>query len=189
MRIGIRIKQVRQDKGITQEVLAEKLGTKGAAIRRLENNPEAKPKLSTLKRIADALGVPLEELMKGSNWYYDAPVQSFDTGTEFKDDWKKRTSQGGEEIAITRGPGGIIHDFKVTLNPKKEESKRYRTAINTAFDKLNLEGQKIAVDQVELLTEIPKYQKGSDTECPTSQNEETPTGSESATAATPPESK
>ena len=189
MRIGIKIKQVRKEKGITQEALAEKLGTKGAAIRRLENSPDSNPKLSTLKRIADALDVPLQDLMIGTNWYYDAPIQSFDNGAEFKDWWKKQTSQGGEEAAITRDSGGNIVDLRVTLNPKKEESKRYRTDINTAFDKLNLDGQKIAVDQVELLTEIPKYQKGSDTECPTSQNEETPTGSESATAATPPESK
>lgn len=188
MRIGIKIKKVRKEKGITQEALAEKLGTKGAAIRRLENNPEARPKISTLKRIADALDVPLSELMKETNWTDDTPIQSFNSGAEFAEEWKKRTSQGGEQIAITRGPGGIIYDF-VIMPEQKEESERCRTAMNEAFDNLNLDGQKAAVVQVALLAEIPKYQKGSDSECPASQNAETPTGSESATDATPPENK
>lgn len=54
-KIGVMLKQAREDAGFTQEELAEKLKTKKSAISRIENHAED-IKLSTLEKFANALG-------------------------------------------------------------------------------------------------------------------------------------
>ena len=54
-KIGIMLKQVRENAGITQEDLAKKLHTKKSAISRIENHSED-IRLSTLEKFAKALG-------------------------------------------------------------------------------------------------------------------------------------
>ncbi|MEO5359556.1 MAG: helix-turn-helix transcriptional regulator [Nitrospirota bacterium] len=58
-RIGMVLRQAREDAGLTQEELAVRLHTKKAAISRIENHAED-IKLSTLERVASALGKKLE---------------------------------------------------------------------------------------------------------------------------------
>lgn len=54
-KLGIILRQARLDAGLTQEALAERLGTKKTAVSRIENHAED-IKLSTLERYARALG-------------------------------------------------------------------------------------------------------------------------------------
>ena len=54
-KIGVLLKQARQDAGFTQEELAASLQTKKTAISRIENHAED-IKLSTLERFAEAIG-------------------------------------------------------------------------------------------------------------------------------------
>ncbi len=54
-RIGVLLKQAREEAGLTQEELAVKLDTKKSAISRIENHAED-IKLSTLEKFAHALG-------------------------------------------------------------------------------------------------------------------------------------
>lgn len=56
--IGVLLKQAREDAGLTQEQLAEKIHTKKTAISRLENHAND-IKLSTLQKVARALGKDL----------------------------------------------------------------------------------------------------------------------------------
>jgi len=58
-KIGIVLKHAREKAGLTQEELARKLKTKKTAISRIENHAED-IKLSTLKKVAHALGKRLE---------------------------------------------------------------------------------------------------------------------------------
>ena len=53
-KIGVKLKMAREEAGLTQEQLAQKLKTKKSAISRIENHAED-IKLSTLKRFAQAL--------------------------------------------------------------------------------------------------------------------------------------
>lgn len=62
MSIGKRIKQTRIDLGISQAKLGEKLGVTQQMIAQFENSGK-NPKLETLNRIADALGVTTEYLL------------------------------------------------------------------------------------------------------------------------------
>jgi len=57
-KIGVMLKVAREEAGLTQEQLAEKLNTKKTAISRIENHAED-IKLSTLKKFAQALGKSL----------------------------------------------------------------------------------------------------------------------------------
>ena len=54
-KIGVMLKQAREEAGLTQEELARRLDTKKTAISRIENHAED-IKLSTLEKFADAIG-------------------------------------------------------------------------------------------------------------------------------------
>ncbi len=58
-KIGVILKQARQEAGLTQEQLARKLKTKKSAISRIENHAED-IKLSTVEKIVSALGKRLQ---------------------------------------------------------------------------------------------------------------------------------
>ena len=57
-KIGVLLRQAREQAGVTQEALARRTKTKKSAISRLENHAED-VRLSTLKRVAQALGKSL----------------------------------------------------------------------------------------------------------------------------------
>lgn len=54
-KIGVVLKKAREEAGLTQKELAEKLHTKKTAISRIENHAED-IKLSTLEKFANAVG-------------------------------------------------------------------------------------------------------------------------------------
>ncbi|HET55266.1 MAG TPA: XRE family transcriptional regulator [Ignavibacteria bacterium] len=54
-KIGVLLKQLREESGMTQEELAAKLNTKKSVISRIENHSED-IRLSTLRRYAKTLG-------------------------------------------------------------------------------------------------------------------------------------
>lgn len=58
-KIGVLLRHAREEAGITQEELAEKLSTKKSAISRIENHAED-IRLSTLKSYLEALGKKLQ---------------------------------------------------------------------------------------------------------------------------------
>jgi HTH-type transcriptional regulator / antitoxin HipB len=58
-KIGVMLRQAREEAGLTQEQLAELTHTKRTAISRLENRTQD-VKLSTLENVAQALGKTLE---------------------------------------------------------------------------------------------------------------------------------
>lgn len=58
-KIGLLLKEARENAGVTQEELANRLNTKKSAISRIENHAED-VKLSTLEKIASSLGKNLE---------------------------------------------------------------------------------------------------------------------------------
>jgi len=61
-KIGQRIKQLRKQRGLTKEKLAFENDLSKPTITRLERN-EFDPKLSTLLKIANGLGVKITELL------------------------------------------------------------------------------------------------------------------------------
>ena len=66
MDVGKRIRAVRQQRGMSLRDLARRSGVSKAYLSQLENNPDRKPSIDVVVRIASALGVPLLELIKSS---------------------------------------------------------------------------------------------------------------------------
>ena len=58
-KLGVMLRQARENAGLTQEELAKKLKTKKSAISRIENHAED-IRLSTLEKVAEALGKTLK---------------------------------------------------------------------------------------------------------------------------------
>lgn len=58
LRIGLKIKEMRSEKGMTQEEFARKLKTTKSAVSRLENHAES-VRLSTLEKVATIFGKEL----------------------------------------------------------------------------------------------------------------------------------
>ena len=65
-KIGVILRQMRKDSGITQEELAKKLKTKKSVISRIENHAED-IRLSTLNKYAETLGKTLKIQFVNSN--------------------------------------------------------------------------------------------------------------------------
>jgi ribosome-binding protein aMBF1 (putative translation factor) len=58
-KIGVILRQAREEAGLTQEELARRMRTKKSAISRIENHADD-VRLSTLRRYADAVGANLQ---------------------------------------------------------------------------------------------------------------------------------
>ena len=62
--IGENIKRVRNKLGLSQDDLVRKSGVKHTTLTKIESNVVVKPSVQTVAKIAKALGVPMEELLK-----------------------------------------------------------------------------------------------------------------------------
>ncbi len=62
-RFGAVIKKLREQRGMSQRDLAERVNVSGAYIAMLETGKRNNPSLATLKRLAKALGVSVTELL------------------------------------------------------------------------------------------------------------------------------
>ena len=78
-RIGDFIRQRRQELGLTQEELAERIGenVRQAEVSRLENNHIALPRRARLDAIAAALEVSLGDLLVRSGWMDESHLPPF----------------------------------------------------------------------------------------------------------------
>jgi len=63
-KIGKNIKRIRQEKGISQDRLSKRADLALNTIVNIESGKNPNPTIETLKKIADALEVSIEELLK-----------------------------------------------------------------------------------------------------------------------------
>ena len=124
--IGDAIRNERKKCNITQKELAERLGVSASMIAQYETG-KRKPKLETMRKLAEALGVPMGDLV--ANW---SDYSTSEIITDLKED--SRTDH---------------------LNRQARLIARY-------YEELNALGQSKAIEQVEMLTKIPEYQKEKD---------------------------
>lgn len=131
--IGEKIKYFRKRQGMTQAVLASKLGISPVNISQIETGQRS-PTIDTVKAIADALEISLGDLLneRDQKIFY-AGADEGEDATE----WAHRVVSG---YSFSKPEHFLI----------------------SAFSTLNDEGQQKAVERVEELTEIPKYQRTED---------------------------
>lgn len=61
----LNLKEIRENKGMTQNELAQKSGVGRITINRIENNRQLDIKTGTIVKLANALEVSINELTKG----------------------------------------------------------------------------------------------------------------------------
>lgn len=62
--ISENIKRLRKKQGLTQDDLAKKANIKYSTLTKIEGEVVTKPSVQTVQKIAESLGVPIEELLK-----------------------------------------------------------------------------------------------------------------------------
>lgn len=142
MDIGQKIKKIRKEKNITQRKLGERMGVSQQQIAQYENG-KLKPKLETICRIADALEI-------SHNTLFEA-MDPHEKGVLLKYDLIELVKNLNIEVTDITDSNSIINAVEETANKKRKYTKLY--------DFLNSPGQDKAIEQVELLTKIPEYQK------------------------------
>lgn len=125
------IKNFRIKKALTQKQLGELLGVSAQMIGQYETGIR-NPKPTTLRKIAAALGIPEDKL-------HATPEIDNETMQHLR---------------------GINHmDTQGLVDSPVVWVEMNRTRMNAAFDRMNEQGQEIAADRIEELSQIPAYQK------------------------------
>ena len=138
MKIEDKIRRARLRKGITQNQIAEKIGISQPTYAQWENG-KRKPKLETLKKIADALEVPVSTL-------YD-DYEFVDPGEGLTEAQKaKQKAHDQEHLKVIKKTYGAKNEDKLLHN----------------FNAVNEEGQQKIVEYSNDIAENPKYKKGDD---------------------------
>lgn len=160
MPTGAKIKEIRKRKGLTQKQLGDLCGIADANIRKYENGKQ-NPKMETLQKIADALGVPLLEFIDDD--LVDAAI------------WLDGDS---EEELITKKINAIMNDSSLSIEEKtkkadelsaqlqiiedfhfKNVSNAYNYKISQYMNELNYTGKSKALEHVQMLTKLPEYRQ------------------------------
>lgn len=140
------MKQIRQEKGFTQQDIANAIGVSQNAIYNWETG-KREPPIDTIEKIANALGVSPVYLIWGS----DANEWQELINTE--DAIKEESSETLNELFSLIKKIITENDKNDIFTELPEEWLLYY------FWLLNNNGQKKAIEQVELLTKIPEYRK------------------------------
>ena len=153
MTVGERIKSARKKAGMTQADLAQKLGIPFQGVSQWERDIR-NPKIETLRRIASVLGTEWTDLVPedllGS---YIAADVIRKTGLIVKNA-DQIVSDVEQEVETSK----TKTDAVVSLIQLNVQSKTVEKLVDV-FLSLNDAGQQKAVERVEELTEIPKYQR------------------------------
>lgn len=163
MPTGSKIKEIRQQKGLTQKQLGDLCGMADSAIRRYENG-NANPKIETLQKIATALDEPLSIFLDDE--LFDASTDDKDLGTDHVSEiLNKRMQKIAQNTDLTNTEkANMINDLITSNHIILQESINHSTVaqkqlLSFYFNELNMNGRNKALDQVEMLTKIRDYRK------------------------------
>lgn len=112
MTIGERIRYFRKQKAMTQKQVADACGMADSAIRKYESGTQV-PKIETLQRIANALNIPVQQLMPENT------SAAFDFHDVALDELRKKLPEG---YGI-RDPGSDLSDPVQIIYPDGKLSK------------------------------------------------------------------
>lgn len=138
MTFGEKVKMLREEQGLSQSELANKMNITQQAIAKYEKTIDT-PKLATVRKIATALDVALSELV--DNWSLFSP-----------EEYKEEMSDFGNGFYGKEAPPEVQEKFKKRLFSRKAQ-------MSHKMDLLSDAGQDMALGLVELVTKIPEYQK------------------------------
>lgn len=146
MNIGERIQSARRAAGLKQSELAEKIGVAVVTIGQYERG-KREPNIDMIIELSEALGVSVTYLLGVTDENGRMTSGSFADSSDFEFIKMLGLDDPACRAAYFNNGGQIEVVSKERMNK--------------AFDSLNKYGQAKAVERVEELTEIPKYQKTS----------------------------
>lgn len=141
MNLAQRIKQAREKAGKTQAEVAGLMGISQQAYSQYESGRRV-PKPETIGRIAYALGIIPEELL-GSTDFPSQDSMSILAGMGLQ--------------AVSEYHSTAMNQLQLFAEAAAKVVPAPQEVLLAAFDQLNREGQKKAVERVQELTEIPRY--------------------------------
>lgn len=147
------IREVRKAAKITQEELAQEIGVTHATLSRYESGT-IDPPASQLQAIATALGVSVGRLLGQESERVIIPGRlKFVEVNDPDSGFIRYNIDAADQEAFDYGMQ-ILENAGVAVQAHTPQK-----LVLAAMEKLNADGQAKAVERVEELTEIPKYQK------------------------------
>lgn len=140
MNIGERIKRARQEAGITQSELAKRLNVTPQTVSQYERGL-INPKYETALKFAEALNLQ-------PSWLFGAKLGELAAEDTINLVNKEQSSRGVISELLD-----LPQSIETVIKSQQELD------VQRAFRKLNDEGQRVAIERVEELAQIPKYQK------------------------------
>jgi transcriptional regulator with XRE-family HTH domain/quercetin dioxygenase-like cupin family protein len=116
--IAQRVREFRNQLGLTVEQLAERSGISKGMVSKVEN-AQASPSLGTLVKLAAAVSVPLTALFRGLEEEHDALVVRAGQGVEIAREGT-RVGHHYRLLGDMRGPVKVLEPMLVTLNQHSE---------------------------------------------------------------------
>lgn len=168
MTTGQRIKAARKEAGLTQKELGKKIGVTYQTIAQWENDLR-NPKQETVQRISNALDCDFYWLLWGERLSIEER-QALNVMRVFNTD----------DFRIEKAAKLAVHYAEREHMGKGYSFGTTEERLIRVFSSLNDAGQQKAVERVEELSEIPKYQRQPPQDAPTTPSE--------GTGTTPPES-
>lgn len=143
MTLGEKLKTCRKWANLTQKELGEKIGIDGATVGKYERGI-LKPKRETLMKFEDALNY-------AHGTFYRETDEAF-----------QNAQDAINELYGTDEWAEVSPDAKTGELAQKTVQNPLNTRLAAAFSKLNADGKCVAVERVEELAQIPKYQHQQD---------------------------
>lgn len=160
MGVGLQLKAILRDQKMTIKQLAEKTGISINTLYSITKRDSSSIDPIILKKIATALNVPFWKLLGGTETNDGKISFSIHLDSDTAASLGVDKLNHGEQLSTTidpKSPAGAA--VLKSLGIETSNSTQYKEVLFSAFDRLNEDGQKKAIERVEELTEIPKYQK------------------------------
>ncbi len=117
--VGVRVRQLRQDMGLTMAKFADQAGMSLGMLSKIEHGQTA-PSLATLVRLAKAANVPVTSLFRGLDEEHDLVIIRKGEGNEIVHEGSS-PDRIYQDLGSLRGPSRIIEPMITTLNGTDEE--------------------------------------------------------------------
>ena len=189
MTIGARIKAARKNTGLTQAKLSEISGVAAITIHQYEAG-KRHPQLAQIQGLSKALNVPMSYLMGDtddpndrSKTHWMEIVKGDDPDPQPKQivfnvtpdpEWEDLHRKLENGTITLEEKQRLLQMMDEGLERARKTVSEKKVRILTHMDKLNEEGQQKAVERVEELAEIPRYQRQGTNPTPTENGTEAP---------------
>ena len=150
-----RIKEIREEKGMSQKELARRLKISPSTLSQIER-PDNNTQFKTIERIAEALDCHPSDLIVFE------PTVEIDTrtifnGDEFTPEWQE-FSERVRNLDSIKDPTQLASSWKdIIRDLKKTDDQKYIEALSVPALKLNNRGRKLLLDQAELYTTFEMF--------------------------------